>query len=231
MPRISSPQSLPDHVCKGLSIRRAPRWIFENTQVWRDCVFQLTQLSTEVLSSAHRHTKCALERTAKVCEEHGLQPVPTDIRELRMEIGNPSFTTNPDSCGPSSHSELWSSRYHAPRLCLLRACARWIYCLLPLRTQVYSMLQTFRNVISQFSSVYSDLFPLLQHTVNTQDPVLSCVIVVLGDSSNNALTKAVMPVNRVQPLLRCSPPVRGSHGATLLLGLQTITDISLGRRS
>lgn len=42
---------------------------------------------------------------------------------------------------------------------------------------------------------------------------------------------SVIPVNRVQPLLRCSPLARGSHGAALLLILQTITDISLGRRS
>lgn len=142
-----------------------------------------------MLSSVHRHTESALERAAQVCEEHRLESVPTDIRELRIEIGNPSLTKNPASFGPSSPSEPWSGRYHTQRLCLLRACAHWIYCLLLLRTQVYSMLQTSRNVISQFSSVYSGLFPLLQHTVNTQDLALSCVTVVLEDSSNNALPK------------------------------------------
>lgn len=49
------------------------------------------------------------------------------------------------------------------------------------------MLQTLRSVISQFSSVYSGLFPLPRHTVNTRDPALSCVIVVLEYSSNNTL--------------------------------------------
>lgn len=89
-----------------------------------------------------------------------------------------------------------------------------------------------RNVISQFSSVYSGLFPLPQCTVNTQDPALSCVIVVLGESSKKRTPKAsmsVMPMNREQPLL-CSHPVRGSHGLVLLLGLQTVTDKEEGAK-
>lgn len=186
-----------------------------------------------MLSSAHRHAERALERAAKVCEEPRLESVSADIRELRIQICNPSLTVSPDSSRPPSHSEPWSSRYHEQRLCPLRARAHWVYCLLPLRTQVYSTRWGMvRNVISQFSSVYSGLFPLPQCTVNTQDPALSCVIVVLGESSKKRTPKAsmsVMPMNREQPLL-CSHPVRGSHGLVLLLGLQTVTDKEEGAK-